>query len=1016
MLRKTITLLLAWGICSACLLAQPIDDAAFLEKLDREVYALMKEGDIPGLSLAIVAGEEELIRTYGLADVAENRPVEANTLFELGSCSKAFTALAVLNMVQDGQLSLDDFVSDYIPWFKMYYQDSLVHISIRQLLHHTSGIPWHTISKIPVSQAEDALENTVHQLLNQDLEHLPGEVYEYATMNYDVLALIIQKIAGRSFEEYLKEQVIDPLNLTHTTIGVPANNQLMSKGYKTSFFHPREYEAPRFKGNNAAGYVISDIRDMSKWLRFHLGQTDSTLFALAQQTHQRDRTVSLHGLRSYAMGWEILLDGSGQILHEGLNPNFSSYTSFVPDQEYGLVILTNANSSFTPVLGKYVMSMLAGEDVQKEIDPSNGADVTFSLASIGIATYVLLVFIFLSVFLVQVFRKVRTYEKPGLAVFGRMLKLLLQLSPFVLGIYLLPMAIANFSWASMAIWVPSSFIVMIWLLGAAITLSFITFCLTLLFPEKNQYKRMAPQILLISVLMGVAAVAMIVIITSSFNSNIHFGYILFYFMLVVGLNLFGLSFVQKSLIRFTKGLVYDLRIQMVGKIFSTSFERFEKMGRGRVYTTMNNDISTIGNASSMVVTLVSSLISAVGSFIYLAALDFWATLVTILLFMVLIVIGFYIDGKTRPYFEAARDEQNVFMRLLSGMIDGFKELSLHRSKKLAYKDDIAVSADAYRNKSMIADIKAVDGFILGQFMLIAILGGAALGIPVLFPNIKLYTVISFVMVLLYLIGPIGNLLSTVPQITHLKVIWNRVQQFIKDIPSNIDLNADPTPPDPVVKSLVVRNLTFEYKNEVDKFGIGPISFSANQGEIIFVVGGNGSGKSTLVKLLTGLYEKDQGEILINGKSAGPDVLGEYFSVVHSPGYIFEKMYNTELNNNQKELEYYLKELHLDEKVRIDGDKYSTINLSNGQRKRLLLLQCYMENSPIYVFDEWAADQDPSYRKFFYMSLLPQMKKQGKIVIAITHDDHYFHVADKIFEMHQGSLKGYTEKELLQIFS
>jgi putative pyoverdin transport system ATP-binding/permease protein len=189
--------------------------------------------------------------------------------------------------------------------------------------------------------------------------------------------------------------------------------------------------------------------------------------------------------------------------------------------------------------------------------------------------------------------------------------------------------------------------------------------------------------------------------------------------------------------------------------------------------------------------------------------------------------------------------------------------------------------------------------------------------------------------------------------------------------------------------------------------VGPVSFEAGRGEIIFIIGGNGSGKTTLSKLLTGLYRPDKGEVLINDKITPPEVLGEYFSVVFSPAYYFERIYNVDLAGRENEIQEYLQILRLENKVSVKDGKFSTINLSGGQRKRLALLLCYLEDAPVYLFDEWAADQDPEYRKFFYRILLPRMRDKGKIVIAVTHDDHYFDVADKVLKMDHGKMEFFT---------
>jgi ABC-type siderophore export system fused ATPase/permease subunit len=197
-------------------------------------------------------------------------------------------------------------------------------------------------------------------------------------------------------------------------------------------------------------------------------------------------------------------------------------------------------------------------------------------------------------------------------------------------------------------------------------------------------------------------------------------------------------------------------------------------------------------------------------------------------------------------------------------------------------------------------------------------------------------------------------------------------------------------------------VVYSYAHQNDTpFSVGPVNLEFRCGEIAFIIGGNGSGKTTLAKLLTGLYEPDTGRILVNDNVVKGHQLSEYFSVVFSPAFLFKKVYGVNTAGRGQQVLDYLRKLKLNDKVEVENNRYSTIDLSGGQRKRLALFQCYLENRPVYLFDEWAADQDPEYRKFFYRTLLPEMKAMGKIIIAITHDDHYFDVADKIIKMNEG---------------
>ncbi|MCE7996917.1 MAG: cyclic peptide export ABC transporter [Roseivirga sp.] len=994
--------------------AKEFNDPLTVEEIEAEIQKLMKRGDIPGLSIFMLRGEEEYIRNFGWQDVENKLPVTSETLFQIGSCSKAFTALAFTRLLSEYNLSLEDKVTDYLPWFSVNFEGASQDVTLGQLLHHTSGIPWHTLSDIPMTNAPDALEQTVRTLMGMELQELPGKQYEYATINYDVLAFVIEVVSGEKFEDYLERRVFQTLGLEDTSIGVAMDSSHMAKGYKIGFFKAREYEAPVYKGNNAAGYVNSNITDMRQWLKFQMGTTSAEdLYLLAKETHRRDETVALHDMASYAGGWNISLSGKGTIYHGGLNPNFTAFVAFRPKEKIGVVILANSNSNFTTFMAGKVMKLLAGEEIEQEFDPGDSGDTSFSGLSLAVGVYLLILLIYLGLVLYEAIRGTRKLVpfNARKALIG--LRTLLLIVPFLFGLYLIPKAMYGFSWQSAIVWSPQSFLVLVKLLVVAMVFSYLVYLVSLIFPTGEQYKSKIPSILLISILSGFANVVIVIMVTNFVRSDIELIYIVFYFVLTIGLYLFGRRYVQISLINFTRNLVYDLVIKMTGKIFSTSYQKFEKIDRGRVFTALNDDVARVGGSTTTFLSLVTNIITVVGVFVYLASMALWATLLTLSLIISLATVYYLVSVKTNVFFEEARDERNVFMRLINGMIDGYKEISLHLNKKLEYKDDVGASAGSYKDKIILADVRFVNAFLVGEFLLVGLLGFVAFGLPTMFENIEYFTVVSFVVVLLYLLGPINGILGSVPAIMKLRVSWNRLQDFLKEIPANLDLSAHPAEKEANLEQILMQDVSFTYlkENSEHSFSVGPISLEANAGEILFIVGGNGSGKTTLAKLITGLYQPDQGQILLNGKPLKPHEMGEYYSTVFSPPFLFEKLYEVDTEKLRQEVDDYLQLLDLSHKVEINGNRYSTIGLSGGQRKRLSLLQCYLEDSEVFLFDELAADQDPQYRRFFYRELLPKMKQMGKIVIAITHDDQYFDVADQIMRMDEGKLQPYNELTL-----
>ena len=187
-----------------------------------------------------------------------------------------------------------------------------------------------------------------------------------------------------------------------------------------------------------------------------------------------------------------------------------------------------------------------------------------------------------------------------------------------------------------------------------------------------------------------------------------------------------------------------------------------------------------------------------------------------------------------------------------------------------------------------------------------------------------------------------------------------------------------------------------------------LSLALRPAEVVFVVGGNGSGKTTLAKLLVGLYEPEDGDVVLDGKvvsQAERESYRQLFSAVFSDFHIFDAALGLDADDGDARASELLEALALSHKVRIDSGVFSTTKLSTGQQKRLALLIACLEDRPICVFDEWAKDQDPSYKDVFYTEILPSLRARGKCVLVITHDDRYFHLADRCLKLEYGRLLG-----------
>jgi putative ATP-binding cassette transporter len=211
--------------------------------------------------------------------------------------------------------------------------------------------------------------------------------------------------------------------------------------------------------------------------------------------------------------------------------------------------------------------------------------------------------------------------------------------------------------------------------------------------------------------------------------------------------------------------------------------------------------------------------------------------------------------------------------------------------------------------------------------------------------------------------------------------------------------------------ITLRQVTFQYDDARGdpSFSIGPMNFSLRAGELVFIVGGNGSGKSTFMKVLTGLYHPRHGAISVDRTAIGPGEASWYrshYSAVFSDYHLFDDLHGLE-HVTKERVDDLLRRMELDQKTEFVNGRFTTVDLSAGQKKRLALIVSILEDRPIMVFDEWAADQDPMFRRFFYEEVLPSLRRQGKAIVAVTHDDRYFSIADRVLQMDYGQFIRYA---------
>lgn len=496
-MTRTLTLWLALALGLALAAPRPGGAAGTpppspeMAKVAAYVEQAWQASGIPGLALAAVDGDQILVKGYGMASLDTGRAVTPETLFELGSCAKAFTGLALACLRADAGLGFQTPVADLLPLFYGLYQGRQQPITLGQLLHHTSGIPDSTIMTLPAGDQDYALKKTTMGVSGLTLDFIPGSQFSYATVNYDVAAMMLAKVSGQDYADYLGQKVLQPLGLSQTLVGcqaqVATSHPQMAAGYKAGFMRPQAYLPPPFRGNYPAGYVISNARDMARWLRVQLGLEDNPLAALIRQTHEPNLKVPAGPGEHYGLGWYIAEKG-GIIHHDGVNPTFTAFVGFDPATGKGVAVLTNYNSSLAGSIGWGALAILLGRDPRP---PQDTFDFPLHLDKQATIACAVLGFIGLLLALVclrqlwGIFFGRRRFV-PLTAWRFVLLGLFMLLTPVVIyQVYMLPATLLGADWEAMTVWGPISLaaaakLIMIdWFLILAVV------SLRLLFPRRR---------------------------------------------------------------------------------------------------------------------------------------------------------------------------------------------------------------------------------------------------------------------------------------------------------------------------------------------------------------------------------------------------------------------------------------------------------------------------------------------------------------------------------------------------
>jgi len=448
--------------------------------------------------------------------------------------------------------------------------------------------------------------------------------------------------------------------------------------------------------------------------------------------------------------------------------------------------------------------------------------------------------------------------------------------------------------------------------------------------------------------------------------------------------------------------IHDVRTRLVTGLQAVELRDAERVGTARITSALSTDTQIISQSAAPIAFAGQSLMMVVFASAYLAIISPTAMVLTLIVSVVAgwaylthsQVVGDALDG--------ARARSADMQAHVLALVAGFKELKLSDEKAFDARMAAVNSSSEAMTHKLVAHHALSRDFVLSNLAMFGLLGTIVFLMPWVRSAFS-ESVSESVTAVMFLISPLFGVLGAVPQIVLANVSAENLVELEKLFESvktshGPDAEEAATSADRLNDFAEIRldDVRFRYGGQGADFGIGPVSLTLRKGELVFITGDNGSGKSTLLKVLSGLYRPTDGRVSVDGRTVWPDRATHYralMSAVFADFYLFNQLHGVK-NLDPEWCRQWMERLQLQGKVRIEDGRFSSVSLSTGQRKRLALFAALAEQRPLLILDEWAADQDPTFRKQFYQELLPVIRAEGRTIVAITHDDAYFHLADR----------------------
>ena len=522
-----------------------------------------------------------------------------------------------------------------------------------------------------------------------------------------------------------------------------------------------------------------------------------------------------------------------------------------------------------------------------------------------------------------------------------------------------------------------------------------------------------------SILGALAGLGMLKIITTqlaalSDSHQINWSDFALFGSAVLGVLLFGLGS-RYLLAKLSAQVVYEFRDELARRLLCTQYATIERLGGHRILAAMKTDAAKLSDGLLIMPGFIYSFVTVLLCLGYLVFLSWQLFSVVFVLITAIVLLARLFLGIGLRHYRILRGHEDELFDGLTTLVNGAKELSINaKRRKFVYQSILLRNFADIKERSIKVSVLFTMLNSMASTLVFFVIGVIVFGAANYWPEISLNTIVSFVLTILYMINPLESVVGSLNQMSDFSASYRNIESLDLNNSSNFAIRIQNDVNTVDMKQwneIKIDQLCFEYENSgLDDyhFSVGPITTQLKRGDAVYLTGGNGSGKSTFAKLLLGLYQATSGTISLDDKPISQvDELESYqglCSAIFSDFHLFNHVLapDGELAKDE-DIVPFLQELEMDKKVSTHHGCFSSTALSQGQKKRLALVMSYIENCPICLYDEWAADQDPRFRELFYTEIIPQLKRQNKLVLVITHDDKYFELADQLLRFESGRL-------------